>query len=155
MTEKTDLPYPNNFVIDYKLVEEKAARLCTQKDIAYAVGTIPETFSLRKQSDVELVAALERGWAKARGEIVNKQYEVGVVEGNVQMLMHLGKTYCNQTDKLILAGDKDNPLIRNDPEIDALMKYFYGNRKSDEVEASEENGSGQPLHQTSSDDQTS
>jgi hypothetical protein len=65
--------------LDYKFIEDKAARLWTQKDIAYAVGMTPEGLSLKKNRYHELVAALERGWAKARGEIVISNMKLGLL----------------------------------------------------------------------------
>ena len=88
--------------IDYKFVEDKAARLWTQEDIAIACGYNPDYFSAKKKTDPELTNALNRGKQRARGDIINAQFEVGVNDRDTKMLIHLGKHYLDQRDELKL-----------------------------------------------------
>ena len=83
-------------ILDYKLIEEMASQLCTQKNIARAVGFSPTWFCERKHNDPELVEALERGFAKARREMLEAQLDLAINDKNVAMLIHLGKCYCGQ-----------------------------------------------------------
>ena len=110
--------------IDYKDIEEKAARMWRQKDIAIASGFDPEYFSLKKSKDPKLAEALARGKARALGKLADTQFEVATNDKSVPMLIHLGKNYLDQRDNIMLMGDKNNPL-KIDVSIDDILKDYY------------------------------
>jgi hypothetical protein len=90
--------------IDYKKVQELAAQLYTQQEIARIVGFTAEGFCRRKQRDNQLRNALERGHAEAevsiRSAIFNKAVgsnrddpkKIGL-DGNTTLLIYLDKLF--------------------------------------------------------------
>jgi hypothetical protein len=91
------MPRPKGSVIEIDLdkVEALASFGCTQDEIAVITRCSART--LRRRKDVKL--ALERGYSKMRSSIRRWQYEKAK-EGNVAMLIWLGKQILGQRDKL-------------------------------------------------------
>jgi hypothetical protein len=101
--------------IDYKKVQELAARLYAQQEIARIVGFTPEGFCRKKQRDKQLRNALECGHAeaevsirraefnKALGSNRNDPEKIGL-DGDTRMLIYLDKRFfgCEeQKDRII------------------------------------------------------
>lgn len=81
--------------IDENLVEALARIGCTQTEIATTLGFSQKMFSLRKS----LRAAHERGIDSMKTSLRRWQYSKAK-EGNVAMLIWLGKQYLGQRDKI-------------------------------------------------------
>ena len=96
--------------IDYKKVQELAAQLYTQQEIARIIGFSPEGFCRRKQRDKHLSNALERGHDEAevsiRRAIFNKALgsnrddpeKIGL-DGNTTLLIYLDKRFSGEEPK--------------------------------------------------------
>lgn len=84
--------------IDADEVFKLAKRGCTQKEIAAHFGVAQSTISERFRSEFELGSAQSitslRSWQFKRA-----------YNGSDTMLIHLGKVYLNQTDKLDITSD--------------------------------------------------
>jgi UV DNA damage repair endonuclease len=104
--------YPKGSIIreiDIDIVEALARVGCTQEEIAHQVGVKPNHFCELKKQRPEIQEALDRGKADLHKSIRHAQVKAGVDEGNVPMLIHLGKAYLGQSEKLninqTLSGD--------------------------------------------------
>jgi len=84
--------------IDLEEIERMARTFCTEAEIAYVVGLRPDSFSHRKGREPELAQAIEKGRADGRRSLRQKQY-VMAMNGNVTMLIWLGKQYLDQSDR--------------------------------------------------------
>jgi UV DNA damage repair endonuclease len=95
--------------IDLDIVETLARVGCTQEEIAHQVGVKPNHFCELKKKRPEIQEALDRGKADLHKSIRRAQVKAGVEDGNVPMLIHLGKAYLGQSEKLninqTLSGD--------------------------------------------------
>ena len=76
------------------IIEGMARIACSQETIATIVGLTVDTLKNRFSD------AIERGRANMALTLLQKQFKVGVDKENVTMLIHLGKNYCNQSDKM-------------------------------------------------------
>jgi hypothetical protein len=81
--------------IDLKQVEALASIGCTQDEIGVIMGVVSRT--LRRRKDVR--QAIENGHSKMRSSLRRWQYEKAK-DGNVAMLIWLGKQILGQRDKL-------------------------------------------------------
>ena len=92
------------FQIDYEQVEKLAGLQCTQEEIASFLGCSVDTL----QRDEEFCGIYKKGMDKGRMSLRRKQWKA-VEDGNITMLIWLGKQYLGQKEK----HDKevDNELI--------------------------------------------
>lgn len=104
-------------VLDYVMIEKLASLGCTEYEIAYAIGYTPQHFSTIKKKDQLLREAIDRGSNTIKVAIRRAQLKVALPEGdyngNVSMLIWLGKQYLRQSDHLKLSGDEEEPLVVN------------------------------------------
>lgn len=107
---------------DLKQIESLASVGCTQNEIAALCGYSQGNFHDLKKNHPDIQEALDRGRSNLHKSLRRKQVDLAL-DGNVPMLIHLGKTQLGQSEKLTLAGDKENPL--------AVIRLKWG----DEVEA--------------------
>jgi cytidylate kinase len=110
---------------DPELIRALAAVGCTVYEIANQCGFSEQNFHDLKKKYPEIQEAIDQGKSELHKSLRKKQIDIAM-EGNVAMLIHLGKTQLGQSEKLTLAGDKENPL--------AVIRLRWG----DEVEAAEE-----------------
>ncbi len=82
--------------IDYQRVSDLAALMCTQREIAEAIGFTPEGFCRRKKRDPKLVEAIDMGRFRFMENILSAQIKKALEDGDTRMLIHLGKTYLGQ-----------------------------------------------------------
>jgi hypothetical protein len=112
---------------DPELIRALAAVGCTVYEIANQCGFSEQNFHDLKKKYPEIQEAIDQGKSELHKSLRKKQVDIAM-EGNVPMLIHLGKTQLGQSEKLTLAGDKENPLT--------MIRLRWG----DEVEAAEEDG---------------
>lgn len=102
--------------LDYGLIERLANLQCTNAEIAYAIGVHPVVFCNWKKKDEQLVEALETGYATGKISLRRAQMDIALprkeegYNGNASMLIWLGKNVLNQSDKLKVGGDGDQPI---------------------------------------------
>jgi len=84
--------------IDPAQVEELAAIMCTQAEMATVLGCSVKTLERR------FGRAIEKGKARAATSLRRKQWQLAE-KGNVTMLIWLGKQYLGQRDRPELEGD--------------------------------------------------
>jgi len=82
------------FKIDYKQVEQLTSIHCTQEEIAAALGCSVDTL----QRDEEFCGIYKAGLENARKSLRRRQWDAAD-EGNITMLVWLGKQYLKQSDK--------------------------------------------------------
>jgi gamma-glutamylcysteine synthetase len=92
--------------IDAQLVEDLAAIFCTMKEMATIVGCSVDTLE-RRFADV-----IDKGRQRGKTTLRRKQFEAAI-NGNVVMLIWLGKQILDQTEKtqLILEKIPDEMLV--------------------------------------------
>ena len=79
--------------IDYEKVEELAAVMCTEKEIAAVLGV-----SLSKlKADKEFMATYKKGIEASKASLRHKQFVLS--DKNPAMAIFLGKNYLGQADK--------------------------------------------------------
>ena len=82
-------------IIDEKQVETAASIGCTQEEISYIVGCSVRTLQMRR----DLREAYDRGMARMRTSLRRMQWKKAS-EGNVTMMIWLGKQVLGQKDRL-------------------------------------------------------
>lgn len=82
-------------VIDVKQVETAASIGCTQEEIGYIVGCSVRTLQTRR----DLHEAYDRGMARMRTSLRRMQWKKAC-EGNVTMMIWLGKQVLGQKDRV-------------------------------------------------------
>ena len=107
-------PYPRK-VIDPMMVEMMACLMCTMTEIAEWYGMSKQSLYYRMTSDPPLRKAFRRGRVNAMQQIRAKQMEVATTHGDVRMLIHLGKQYLGQADKIVL--DQGNMFSLEETEF--------------------------------------
>lgn len=85
--------------IDKELVFKMASVFCTNEEIASAIGCSKDTIEIRCKEE------LHGGRLKACRSLRSKQFELAM-QGNVGMLIWLGKQYLGQSDKFQV-GDEE------------------------------------------------
>lgn len=85
---------------DWKMVEQMCALHCTGQEIAGFMGVSYETLvtRIKEEYNLSFPEYFRLHVAKGLVSLRRKQRDVAM-DGNVQMLIHLGKNYLGQTDK--------------------------------------------------------
>jgi hypothetical protein len=98
--------------IDIRQVEELARIGCTEADMAAVLGVSVDTIQRRKRSSAEFRGVIEKGHASLRNSLRRLQVKKAL-EGNVTMLIWLGKQLLGQTDRQSaeLTGAGGEPLM--------------------------------------------
>jgi len=109
-------------LIDQKQVEELARIGCTEEDMAAVLGVSVDTLQRRKRACAEFRGAIEKGRASLRNSLRRLQVKKAL-EGNVTMLIWLGKQLLGQSDRqnTELTGPEGMPMIP-DSVVLALAK---------------------------------
>ena len=84
--------------IDIRQVEELARIGCTEADMAAVLGVSVDTIQRRKRSSAEFRGVIEKGHASLRNSLRRLQVKKAL-EGNVTMLIWLGKQLLGQSDR--------------------------------------------------------
>ena len=93
---------PRSIVCDDKTLKRLAALgqlQCTQEEAAASLGVGLRTLKAFFTEYPESREAWQAGRDMGQVSVRRAQYKAGVKDGNVQMLVHLGKHYLGQTDK--------------------------------------------------------
>jgi hypothetical protein len=98
--------------IDIRQVEELARIGATEEDMAAVLGVSVDTIQRRKRASEEFCGAIKRGQAATRNSLRRLQLKKAL-EGNVTMLIWLGKQLLGQSDrqKAELTGAGGEPLL--------------------------------------------
>ena len=98
--------------IDPKQVEELARIGCAEEDMAAVLGVSVDTLQRRKRACAEFRGAIEKGRASLRNSLRRLQVKKAL-EGNVTMLIWLGKQLLGQSDRQSteLSGPEGLPLL--------------------------------------------
>lgn len=94
-----------------KLIENLSGIMCTEEEIAFCLGTCPETLNSPANKDVYR-EALKRGKAQGKQSLRRYQWECAK-KGNSSMLIWLGKQYLGQTEKFDAVIQNNNADIVN------------------------------------------
>lgn len=89
--------------IDANQVYKLAAMFCTDEEIADFFGAGETTIKRRFRGE------LDRGRSAGKMSLKRKQYDMAVNNGNVAMLIWLGKQYLGQRDKVDAAVRDETP----------------------------------------------
>jgi hypothetical protein len=88
--------------INLKQLERLAELFCTDEELAYGLGISVDTLARRK-AESQFAEAMEKGKAKGKTSLRRKQYQVAL-DGNVTMLIWLGKQHLGQVDRQEVTG---------------------------------------------------
>jgi len=83
---------------DLRQVEELARIGCTEEDMGAVLGVSVDTIQRRKRSSAEFRGIIEKGQASLRNSLRRLQVKKAL-EGNVTMLIWLGKQLLGQSDR--------------------------------------------------------
>ena len=98
---KKNMGRPAKKTYDLDEIEQLAENGCTVYEIAAICGFSEGYFHALKRQDPGIHEAIERGKANMHMSLRKKQIEVAL-DGNPQLLIHLGKTELGQNDKIEL-----------------------------------------------------
>ena len=123
--KKKNLGRPAKKTYDLDEIEQLAENGCTVYEIAAICGFSEGYFHAIKRQDPGIHEAIERGKAKMHMSLRKKQIEVAL-DGNPQLLIHLGKTELGQNDKIEL-----NQNIK--AEVEYEIKFGEAIEKGDQT----------------------
>jgi hypothetical protein len=87
--------------VDLEQIEILAKIGCTKEEIGrLTLNMSGSHFADLRKERPEIEAAIEAGRANLQKSIRHAQVKAGVNDGNVQMLIHLGKHYLDQREKM-------------------------------------------------------
>lgn len=110
-------------IVDESEVEKLAAMFCTTEEIASFFNVDKRTIERR------FAAAIARGRNKGKISLKRKQYLVAM-DGNVQMLIWLGKQHLDQKDKKEISAEDVNSAIILSYSKESIKKAAETNEKS-------------------------
>lgn len=84
--------------IDIEKLRQLAAIHCTDNEMASVLGISHDTLARRKQSDPEVMEAIEGGRNQGKASLRRLQWQAAQ-KGNVVMMIFLGKNILKQRDK--------------------------------------------------------
>lgn len=122
--------------IDLKKVRDLARTMCTQQELATALGISWTQFKERKLQDPRIQEAIDDGKNQGCFSLRAKQMQVAM-SGNTHMLKWCGQQYLKQKHNLSHASDPENPLppqhqnfnfANGDEAYAALQAYLQGQR---------------------------
>jgi hypothetical protein len=89
-------------VIDWALVDKKLIAGCNGVQVAACIGIHPDTLYIRCETDKGVTFSAYSQEKRSQGDslIHGKQYEKAIEEGNVTMLIWLGKQRLGQSETL-------------------------------------------------------
>ncbi len=106
---------------DLRQVEELARLGCTEEDMGAVLGVSVDTIQRRKRDSEEFCGAIKRGQAATRNSLRRLQLKKAL-EGNVTMLIWLGKQLLGQSDR-------QSTLLGQDPESAAVQVVVLQRRE--------------------------
>jgi len=95
--------------LDLRQVEELARIGCTEEDMAAVLGVSVDTIQRRKRESEQFRGVIEKGQASLRNSLRRLQVRKAL-EGNVAMLIWLGKQLLGQKERQEIGGDEQQPL---------------------------------------------
>ena len=132
-----------------KTVGRPRAEICLVKVEAWAESFVPltvmadklgvdvSTLHRRKNSAPEFCAALQRGEATGKMEILNCQMK-GVRSGSPQMLKWMGMNYLGQTDRRLIGEDAANPFHGLKEEAEQVIEKILIRLEVEDIETIDE-----------------
>src|SRR6185437_3724969 len=95
--------------IDIDLLRRCAGIGCTMQELSTVLGVPRRTLYDRMEQDPNIKVALDEGRAQGRVTVRRWQWKAAE-EGNVTMLIWLGKQLLGQRDRPVIGGDPDRPV---------------------------------------------
>ena len=95
--------------INLSLIERLAGLGCTDAELAFACKVSVRTIESRRASSMSFNNACERGRAKVRLSLRRKQLQLAL-NGNVTMLVWLGKVLCLQKPPIHIVAPEGLPM---------------------------------------------
>lgn len=120
--------------VDYEMVETLASFFCTVDEIC-SVMNICRTVA---DSDKRFREAYERGLTKAKASLRRKQWELAK-QGNVTMLIWLGKQYLEQSDYVRSKQESMQSDEKREQGREAVIKIVYPKKTSSDEDKSDDN----------------
>ena len=127
--------------IDWGLVIKLAGIMCTQEEIAGILQVSKETLSRKSKKDhkMNFVDFLKEYQSNGKASLRRKQFETAL-EGNISMLIWLGKQYLDQSDTLTQKLEQTQVYSElqsmTDSEIAKRMKGMDAKiKKADKIKA--------------------
>ncbi len=98
---------------DLRQVEELARLGCTEEDMGAVLGVSVDTIQRRKRTSEEFCGAIKRGQAATRNSLRRLQLKKAL-DGNVTMLIWLGKQLLGQSDRqsTLLGQSPESPPVQ-------------------------------------------
>ncbi len=98
--------------VDYETVDKLCAIQCTGAEIASFLGMHYDTlqYKVRQDHGIHFSEYIEQKRAGGKASLRRKQWLKGVDEGNVTMLIWLGKQYLGQSDMNTLKGQVESNI---------------------------------------------
>ncbi len=98
---------------DLRQVEELARLGCTEEDMGAVLGVSVDTIQRRKRTSEEFCGAIKRGQAATRNSLRRLQLKKAL-DGNVTMLIWLGKQLLGQSDRqsTLLGQNPEGPPVQ-------------------------------------------
>ena len=114
--------------LDPRQVEELARIGCTEADMAAVLGVSVDTIQRRKRASEEFRGVIEKGQASLRNSVRRLQVKKAL-DGNVTMLIWLGKQLLGQSDRqeLSTSGEQRVRIVEvegPDPPNDGAVRAF-------------------------------
>ena len=97
-TEKRSVGRPR-FEFDLQQVQALATIQCTDDELGAVLGCSTDTIGRRKQEDPDFAEALKRGKEQGKVSLRRLQWKAAQ-NGNITMLIWLGKQFLGQRDRL-------------------------------------------------------
>jgi len=118
--------------LDLRQVEELARIGCTEADMAAVLGVSVDTIQRRKRDCEEFRGVIEKGRAALRNSLRRLQVKKAL-EGNVTMLIWLGKQLLGQSDRHDFehSGSVEQPLIKL---VEVVHPPDYSKMTADELD---------------------
>ena len=99
-------------IVDIDMVRALAALGCTYEEIGRLAANVSrDSFYKLRQKRPEIQEAIDEGQANLHKSIRMAQVKAGVDEGNVQMLIHLGKHYLDQKEKMEVSQETKSKVV--------------------------------------------
>ena len=96
---------PKEFFPDLEATEKLCRLNCTDAEIAAYFNVCRKTVERERRDNPEFDAIIEKGKSYGKLALRRKQVELAN-DGNVTMLIWLGKQYMGQSDKVAIGGDE-------------------------------------------------
>lgn len=115
--------------IDWFFLDELCQLQCTGEECAALLEISYETLvrNIQDKYGLTFPEYFEQKSAAGKMSLRRKQWQVGVEEGDVKMLIHLGKNILNQSDKSVVDNKSSDGSMT--PQVNQITRTIIDNRK--------------------------